>query len=445
MSASTGTWTGPPVPAAGDFGYKWYRCGDGCTLIGGATASSYTPVEADFGYKLAVVVTASTAGGSVSSNLSNAVRTDPVAHTDIFLSIDSGPNDLADADSATFTFSSPQEPNVDFECFLDEVSVGSCTSPASYTDLAEGEHSFSVHATDFLGLESGVNTTDPVWEWTIDTTAPAVTFDSAPSGSTSATVASFSFHADDPAATFECKLDDGSWTACVSPLSDSSLTLGGHSFQLRATDEAENVSAPVSVAWTVITANLSGLTADEGTLAPVFDTDTDAYTVSVPNGTSSFNLTPTVADSHATVRVNGSTVSSGSASAEALQVGANVFTVVVTAADGTTTRTYTVTVTRAAAPTPPPVVDATAPTITKARFVKRRNGRVWVSVAAVDAGSGVAQIEFASKRNHPRGWRSFLGTTSNRTKQPFIWVRIADGAGNVSAWKKILLPAKRGR
>ncbi len=445
VSATTGTWTGPPVPGAGDFSYKWYRCGTGCTLIGGATASSYTPVEADFGYKLAVVVTASTAGGSVSSNLSNAVRTDPVAHTDIFLSIDSGPNDLADADSATFTFSSPQEPNVDFECFLDEVSVGSCTSPASYTDLAEGEHSFSVHATDFLGLESGVDTTDPVWEWTIDTTAPAVTFDSAPSGSTSATVASFSFHADDPAATFECKLDDGSWTACVSPQSYNGLTLGGHSYQVRATDAAENVSAPASATWTVISANLSGLTVDEGTLAPAFDTDTDAYTVSVPNGTSSFNLTPTVADSHATVTVNGSTVSSGSASAEALEVGANVFTVVVTAADGTTTRTYTVTVTRAAAPTPPPVVDATAPTITKARFVKRRNGRVWVSVAAVDAGSGVAQIEFASKRNHPRGWRSFLGTTSNRTKQPFIWVRIADGAGNVSAWKKILLPAKRGR
>ena len=281
--------------------------------------------------------------------------------------------------------------------------MGPCSSPVAYNHLSEGDHSFSVHATDSLGLESGVNPTDPVWEWTVDTTAPVVTIDSAPSGNTSATVASFRFHADDPNASFKCKLDGGSWTACVSPLSDSSLTLGGHSFQLRATDEAENVSAPVSVAWTVITANLSGLTADEGTLAPVFDTDTDAYTVSVPNGTSSFNLTPTVADSHATVRVNGSTVSSGSASAEALQVGANVFTVVVTAADGTTTRTYTVTVTRAAAPTPPPVVDATAPTITKARFVKRRNGRVWVSVAAVDAGSGVAQHRVRVQAQPPPG------------------------------------------
>ena len=348
VSATTGTWTGAPAPAGGDFSYKWYRCGDGCTLIDGATASTYTPVEEDFGSQLAVVVTASTDGGSASSNLNNAVLTDPVAHADVSASIDSGPNDLTDSDSATFTFSSPQEPNVSFECFLDEVVMGSCSSPVSYTGLADGEHSFSVHATDVLGLESGVNTTDPVWEWTVDTTAPAVTFDSAPSGSTSATVASFSFHADDDAASFECKLDAGSWTACVSPQSYSSLTLGGHSFQLRATDVAENVSAPVSVIWTVISANLSGLTVDEGTLAPAFDTDTDAYTVSVPNGTSSFNLTPTVADSHATVTVNGSTVSSGSASAEALQVGANVFTVVVTAADGTTTHSYTVTVTRAA-------------------------------------------------------------------------------------------------
>ncbi len=90
-------------------------------------------------------------------------------------------------------------------------------------------------------------------------------------------------------------------------------------------------------------------------------------------------------------------------------------------------------------------LDATAPTITKARFVKRRNGRVWMTVAAVDSGSGVAQLQFAPKRNHPWPGAAIVVKTSNRTKQPFIWVRIADGAGNVSAWKKILLPAKRGR
>ena len=90
-------------------------------------------------------------------------------------------------------------------------------------------------------------------------------------------------------------------------------------------------------------------------------------------------------------------------------------------------------------------LDATAPRITKARFVKRRNGRVWLSVSAVDAVSGVARLQFAPNRNRPWAWRSYRGRTSNRTKQPFIWVRTADGAGNVSAWKKIVIPAKRNR
>ena len=48
-------------------------------------------------------------------------------------------------------------------------------------------------------------------------------------------------------------------------------------------------------------------------------------------------------------------------------------------------------------------LDATAPTITKARFVKRRNGRVWVSVAAVDTGSGVAQHRVRGQAQPPLG------------------------------------------
>jgi hypothetical protein len=84
-------------------------------------------------------------------------------------------------------------------------------------------------------------------------------------------------------------------------------------------------------------------------LTPAFASATIAYTISVPNGTTSITLTPTVADATATVKVNTVTVASGSPSSPiALAVGSNVITTVVTAQDGTTTKTYTVTVTRAA-------------------------------------------------------------------------------------------------
>jgi hypothetical protein len=63
---------------------------------------------------------------------------------------------------------------------------------------------------------------------------------------------------------------------------------------------------------------------------------------------SSITVTPTLADATATVKVNGTAVGSGTASAGIpLNVGANIITVSVTAQDGTT-QTYTISVTRAA-------------------------------------------------------------------------------------------------
>ncbi|MDG0811145.1 cadherin-like beta sandwich domain-containing protein [Cohnella rhizosphaerae] len=95
-------------------------------------------------------------------------------------------------------------------------------------------------------------------------------------------------------------------------------------------------------------ANLSSLTLSSGSLSPAFAAGTTGYAASVANGVSSIAVTPTVSDSTATVKVNGTTVTSGAASgAITLSVGDNPISVVVTAEDGTTTSTYAVTVTRA--------------------------------------------------------------------------------------------------
>ncbi len=99
-------------------------------------------------------------------------------------------------------------------------------------------------------------------------------------------------------------------------------------------------------------ADLSNLTLSSGTLSPAFASGTTTYTASAGNGVSSITVTPTVAESNATVTVNGTAVTSGNASgAINLNVGANTITVVVTAQDATTIKTYTIAVTRA---TPPP-------------------------------------------------------------------------------------------
>ena len=95
-------------------------------------------------------------------------------------------------------------------------------------------------------------------------------------------------------------------------------------------------------------ATLLALAASAGTLSPTFASGTETYTVSVANSVVSTTITPTRTQANATITVNGTLVTSGSASgAISLNVGSNTINVVVTAQDGATTKTYTVTVTRA--------------------------------------------------------------------------------------------------
>jgi uncharacterized repeat protein (TIGR02543 family) len=83
------------------------------------------------------------------------------------------------------------------------------------------------------------------------------------------------------------------------------------------------------------------------TLSPTFSSSTKTYTASVGNSVSSITITPTAAQANAAILVNGTSVTSGSASgAIELNVGSNVISVVVTAQNGVTTDTYTATVTR---------------------------------------------------------------------------------------------------
>jgi hypothetical protein len=179
-----------------------------------------------------------------------ATRTWTVDATAPSTTILSGPSPTTNSTSATFTFTS-DDPNVTFECQLDSGSFESCSSPRSYSSLSEGSHTFSVRATD------GASNTDPSPDtrtWTIDTTAPETTIDSGPSGTTSSNGATFEFSSNDPSATFECRLDSGSFVSCSSPRTYSSLADGEHTLSVRASDALGNTDAtPATRAWTVDT------------------------------------------------------------------------------------------------------------------------------------------------------------------------------------------------
>ncbi len=73
-----------------------------------------------------------------------------------------------------------------------------------------------------------------------------------PSNVTNQTTANFSFEANIPFATFECRLDGGSFSSCVSPEMLTVLSEGSHTFWVRAVDrETVRDLTPASYSWLV--------------------------------------------------------------------------------------------------------------------------------------------------------------------------------------------------
>ena len=90
-------------------------------------------------------------------------------------------------------------------------------------------------------------------------------------------------------------------------------------------------------------ADLSGLSASGMTITPVFDASVTSYSANVTNNISSTTITAISASESATVKINGTT---GNSREVPLNVGSNLFTVVVTAEDGETSKTYTININR---------------------------------------------------------------------------------------------------
>ncbi len=119
------------------------------------------------------------------------------------------PENPTNEPNATFSFSSPGEPSATFECRLDgDLPAGSgwqpCTDPKTYTDLANGSHTFEVRADRATARPTRRPTS---FTWVIDTVAPNVTIDpptpANPSNSDSATLN----YSSDESGTFACRLD----------------------------------------------------------------------------------------------------------------------------------------------------------------------------------------------------------------------------------------------
>src|SRR3954453_4333060 len=127
--------------------------------------------------------------------------------------------------------------------------------------------------------------------FTVDATPPDTVLSGGPSGTTSSSAATFHLSSTQDSASFECRLDGGSWQACSSPVAYSGLAEGAHSFSVRSTDAAGNADpTPATRSWTI-------------------DATVPAVTLSTPADASSTNdATPAFAGSAGTAAGDSDTV-----------------------------------------------------------------------------------------------------------------------------------------
>jgi hypothetical protein len=184
------------------------------------------------------------------------------------LSIDSGPSGPTNDTAPSFGFRAGGDATA-VECSIDQgtPAYAPCTSPhAPAAPLAEGSYTFRVRATDAAGNEANDSQ-----GFSVDTTPPSLSIDSAPPDPTNDRTPSFGFTVAG-ATTVECSIDQGTptWESCTSPYTAAPLPDGRHTFRVRASDASGN-EASASQDVTVDTTPPS-LSIDSGPAGPTSDT-----------------------------------------------------------------------------------------------------------------------------------------------------------------------------
>jgi hypothetical protein len=126
--------------------------------------------------------------------------------------------------------------------FTSATTISGTTQPSG---IASGYcYLYTLTGTDNVGNTTSISTTV-----TIDASAPSITTE--PSNPSANSAPSFSFTHIETAYTFECQLDGGGFSACLSGKSYSALSNGSHTFQVEAVDAQGNPTTAASYTWTV--------------------------------------------------------------------------------------------------------------------------------------------------------------------------------------------------
>ncbi len=191
------------------------------------------------------------------SSIPEHVCLPPPDTTPPIATIDSHPVNPSSGASAVFKYHS-NEAGSSFECSLSTGADDFSPCPATgrtYTNLADGDYTFKVRATD-KASNQGLPAT---FGWEVDnslpdTDPPQTSIATKPPDPSGSSTASFTYVSTEPGSTFECKLDGNPFAACgASGITYAGLSQGQHTFQVRAIDASKNVDpTPAGYTFSIV-------------------------------------------------------------------------------------------------------------------------------------------------------------------------------------------------
>jgi len=136
-------------------------------------------------------------------------------------------------------------------CSITDTFTKLDTDSMNQSDETNNGFYICIYSEDALANKSVLSSANPI---NIDSTSPNTIIDSNPALVTYSTDATFTFSSSE-ASTFECRVDGALFAVCTSPVNYSGLSLGVHSFEVKATDLVGNVDlTPANYSWTIETA-----------------------------------------------------------------------------------------------------------------------------------------------------------------------------------------------
>jgi alpha-tubulin suppressor-like RCC1 family protein len=332
--------------------------------------------------------------------------------------------------SASFEFAG--EAGASFACSLDGDGESGCGSPYVVGGLTEGSHTVVITQIDAAGNRSQ----SVAIAWNVDTVEPAAPrFAEAPvlfSGNPAAAIVLVG----EAGATFLCSRDGDAAGPCAARQTVGRLPMGPHTLTAWQVDVAGNRSEPASTKWITVPTPPSG---DQGVSINDAATFVNKPAVTLdliwPEGATQARIANDGGFKNARTIDLDAQVPWALASSGAERLPKTVYVRFKGyLVDETKTHTDDVILDE----TPPQIISATAdPSEGAMGMQSASRGRpVVVRVKARDRTSGVRGIQIAASKKVGAPVLPYRAKLRTRVTGSNVWVRVRDGAGNWSRWKK---------